>query len=113
MSPGQAARRDRCHPHEGQQPMLAVLAEPLIFMAKFAQKVQAVATQVARSAAKVAQTAARSAAKMANTAAKIQARALARQEARALQATLKRPSVVFLREVRHGQTSVAFYRRID
>src|SRR5262249_1435030 len=85
--------------------------------AKVAQKAQQVATQVAlksaRMAAKMTQKATELSQKAAGIQAKAAARASARAHARALKALPRRPGVYFLREVRHGQTSVAFYRQID
>jgi hypothetical protein len=87
-----------------------MIEKPFVAVGALAQKIQAVSTKVALSAAKTAE---KMAAKVARIQAKAAAKAAAKAHARALKALPKRPSVHFLRELRHGQTSISFYRSID
>lgn len=83
-----------------------MIEKPLMAIASLARKSQVVATRIALKSAKLADS-------MARKAASIQLRAAARAQERAVRAMAKRPSIHFLREVRHGQMSVSFYRSID
>lgn len=87
--------------------------KPYVFAARLANKFESLATRVAEPALKVARKAASFGAKMTQRAEKIQARATARQTARAIKAMQKRPSIQHLRELRHGQTTINFYRSVD
>jgi hypothetical protein len=95
-----------------------LVTTPLKAVAAAAQKAQVVATHVALKAARVAEAAASKVASIqlkvaARAAARAQAevlRAASKAQARALKALPKRPTVQFVREVRHGQTSLSFFR---
>lgn len=87
-----------------------MIEKPYLALAELARKAQAVATKVALKAARLADS-------MATKAERIQARSMARAavrlHAQALRDLERRPTIVLLDEVRHGRTSISFYRRVD
>lgn len=87
--------------------------KPFLLFADVAEKGARLGTRIGGSVVGFSAKLARFSTNMALKATRIQARQAARQAARQIRRLQRRPSITTLREFRHGQTSLSFYRSVD